>query len=109
MITNAANALALSSVLAVTLDEIDILSLRNVSGEYYRMTVTNVTQITSTKYEYTFYMSESVGNGSIVEVALHGNGATVTLNSGTTYATQALTLTKNNTQSLTIIWTVEVV
>lgn len=108
MITNDANALVLNSVIAVTLDKIEILSLRDVNGEYYRMSATSITQINSKKYEYTFYLSESLGNGDIVEVALHGNGATVSFNTGTTYATQALVLTKNNTQSLTITWTVEV-
>lgn len=108
MITNVTNEIALQSVISATLDSINILSLRNSNGEYYRMSVTNITKINSSKYEFTFFMSENVGNGNIVGVALHGNGATVALNSGTTFAEQGLVLTKTVTQSLTIIWTLEV-
>jgi len=108
MITSAANALVLNSIVAITLAEIDFISLRNVSGEYFRKTVTDIVEINSTKRVYTFFLSEDDGNGDIVEIGLHGNGATVELESGVCYATQALVVSKNDTQSLTVSWTVEV-
>lgn len=109
MITSAANSLVLASVIAASLDKITYLSLRNSSGEYYRKPLTNATQITDKKRTYTFFLAETDGNGSIVEIGLHGNGATGTLNSGTCYATQTLVLTKSIAQSLTIDWTVSLV
>lgn len=108
-ITNDANTLVLNAVITSTLDEIEYISLRNISGEYFRKIVTDVTEVNVTKRTYSFFLDTSDGNDDIVEVALHGNGATVALDSGTTYATQPFVLTKDNTQSLTIDWTVEVV
>lgn len=84
MITNDANALVLSSVVSVTLDEINIISLRNSSGEYFRKQVTDIDEINSAKRVYTFFLNENDGNGDIVEIGLHGNGATTELNSGIT-------------------------
>ena len=108
MITNDANALVLQSVIDVTLDQINIISLSNDSGEFFRKTLTDFIDVNASKKVFTFFMSESEGNGTIVSVGLHGNGATTALNSGTKYATQDFSLIKDNTQSLTIDWTVEV-
>jgi hypothetical protein len=108
LITNDANALVLQSVINVTLSQINILSLSNSSGEFFRKQLTDFIDVNAAKKVFTFFISENEGNGNIVSVGLHGNGATTALNSGTKYASQPLALTKNNTQSLTIDWTVEV-
>ena len=108
MITNDANALVLQSVLSVTLGQIDIISLSSSSGEFFRKTLTDFINVNTSKRVYTFFLSEDDGNGDIVEIGLHGNGATVELESGVCYATQALVVSKNDTQSLTVSWTVEV-
>jgi hypothetical protein len=107
MITNDANTLVFNAVVSATFGEIDIISLRNSGGEFFRKTVTAITSINSTKRVFTFFMSELEGNDDIVEIAIHGNGATATLNSGTTYATSSLVLEKTAAQSLTIDWSVE--
>ena len=109
MISSAANTLVLNTVIAETINKISIISLRNSGGEFFRKAVTDVVSVSSVKKSYTFYMNEAEGNGSIVEIGLHGNGATTTLNSGTCYATQTLTVVKDNTQSLNIDWSVEIV
>lgn len=108
MITSAANTLILNTVLASTINTINIISLRNTGGEFFRKAVTNTIVVSAVEKLFTFYLSESEGNGNIMEIGLHGNGSTTTLGSGTCYATQALTLTKDNTQSLSIDWNVEV-
>jgi hypothetical protein len=108
MITNDANVLVFNTVVGITLDEISHISLRNSSGEYFRKAVTSITVLNSTRRVFTFFINENEGNDNIVEIGLHGNGATATLNTGTTYATNALVTPKNDTQSLTIDWTLEV-
>jgi len=55
---------------------------------------------------FIFYLTETEGNGDIVEIGLH-SGA-VTLNDGICYATQALSVTKDATQSINIEWNMEV-
>ena len=42
-------------------------------------------------------------------MSLYGNGATIALGNGTEMASQAVNITKTNTQSLLIYWTVRVV
>ena len=108
MITNDANALVLQSVLSVTLGQIDIISLSSSSGEFFRKTLTDFINVNTSKKVFTFFLTETEGNGNIVSVGLHGNGASITLNTGTKYASQDFVLVKDNTQSLTIDWTVEV-
>lgn len=108
MTTIEAKSIILNSVISVSLDEVDIISLRDSDGEFFRKPVTDITEINTTKRAYFFYLTEGEGNGDIVEIGLHGNGATTTLNSGTCYATQVLLTTKDSTQSLTIDWSLEV-
>ena len=108
MISNETNQLVLQSVIDVTLDKINVISLRNNDVEFFRKVVTAITDINNTKKTFTFFISETEGNGNITSVGLHGNGATAQLNSGTIYATQVLNVIKDNTQSLTIDWTLEV-
>lgn len=108
-ITAAANALVLSASITASLDSISHIALLNAGGEFIRKAYETVTKITSSKYQYEFYFTESEGNDTIVGIELEGNGATITLDDGTAFATQTLNLVKTNTQSLTIIWTVELV
>jgi len=108
LITSQGNALVLNEVIAETIDKITIMSLRDKNGEFFRKLATDITEVSGVKNVYTFYLNENEGNGNIVEVGLHGNGATTTLGSGMCYATQSLIINKDNTQSLNIDWTVEV-
>lgn len=109
MITAAANALILASVIAESIDNIDVISVRTSGGEIFRIAYQNVDTISATERKYTFYLTEAEGNGSLVGMSLYGNGATVTLGTGTEMATQAVTITKTSTQSLLIYWNVRVV
>jgi len=109
MITSAANTIVLNAVIVATFDSISHISLRKSSGEFFRKAVTDITVINASKETFTFFITESEGNDDIVEVGLHGNGATTTLNSGSTYATQTLVLTKTSSQSLAIDWTITLV
>jgi hypothetical protein len=109
MVTNAANVLALNSVIAATLNSISVVSLKSASGEFFRKIPTSIEVISSQKKRFTFWLNENEGNGNITGFSLYGNGATTTLGTGTEMASQAVTITKDNTQSLTIEWIVEVV
>lgn len=108
-ITAAANTLSLNSVIAAVLDTISVISIKNASGEFFRKVITDIEKVSTSDYLYTFYMNESEANTTIVSVSLYGNGATTTLGTGTEIATQALSLVKDNTQSLTIDWEVSIV
>ena len=109
MITNAANTLALNSVLTATLNTIAVITLKNVSGEFFRKIPTSTAVISSQKKQFTFWLSEAEGNGTIVDLSLYGNGATTILGSGTELVAQTVNIVKDNTNSLTVVWTVEVV
>lgn len=54
------------------------------------------------------FLDESQGNGSIAEIGLLGNGATGTAGSGQLFASGAAAILKDNTQSLTISFEIEV-
>lgn len=108
-ITSAATTLTFNSVLTSTIDNINYIALIKSSGEFFRKTYSEKTMLTSSKCQYTFYLTESEGNDAIVQVELNGNGATATLDSGTDFATQTLILTKTSNQSLTIVWTLELI
>lgn len=108
-ITAAANTLVLSASITASLDSISHIALLNAGGEYLRKAYESRTKITTSKYQYLFYFTEAEGNDTIVGVELEGNGATLTLDTGTAMATQSLSLVKTATQSLTIVWTVELI
>ena len=108
-ITAAANTLVLSASITASLDSISHIALLNSGGEYARKAFVSVDKITTTKYQFLFYFSEAEGNDTIVGVELEGNGASLTLDTGTAFANQALALVKTATQSLSIVWTVELV
>lgn len=108
-VTAAANALILASVIAESIDNIDVISLRTASGELVRKAYQSKETISATERKYTFYLTENEGNGDIVGMSLYGNGATVSLGTGTEMASQAVIITKTDTQSLLIYWAVRVV
>lgn len=108
MVTNEANVLALNSVIASTMDSITVISIQNVSGEFFRKIPTETEVISPQKKQFTFWLNENEGNGTIAGVSLYGNGATVELSTGTEMVSQAVTIEKDNTNSLTVVWTTEV-
>jgi hypothetical protein len=108
-VTSAAEALILASVIAESIDNIDVISVQDAGGEIIRLAPQSTDVISATKRKYTFYLTELEGNGSLVGMSLYGNGATTTLGSGTEMAKQVVNFTKTNTQSLLIYWTVEVI
>lgn len=105
MISTATNTIILNAIISSVLDQITYISLSNSSGEYFRKALTNYTDINLNKRVFTFFISESEGNGSIVQFGLHDS---LTLNGGTCYATQEISLVKDNSESLTLEWSVEV-
>lgn len=107
-VTAAANALILAATIAESIDNIDVISLQNSSGEILRKEPQSTETISATKRKYTFYLTEAEGNDTIVALSLYGDGATTTLGDGTEMATQAVSIVKTNTQSLLIYWNVEV-
>ncbi|MBC2721844.1 hypothetical protein [Desulfosporosinus sp.] len=108
-VTDAARALILASTIATSIDNVDALSVKTIAGELVRITPQNVVTISTTERKYEFYLTENEGNGDLVGMSLYGNGATITLGDGNELATQTVTITKTNTQSLLIYWTVRVV
>lgn len=108
-VTAAANALILTSVIAISIDNIDVISIKDAGGEVIRVVPQDTNVISATEKKYTFYLTESEAVTTITSFSLYGNGATVTLATGTEMCTQAASLEKTNTQSLLIYWTVKVV
>lgn len=107
-VTTAADALILTATIDASIDNIDVISLKKSSGEFFRKAYQAKETISSTQRKYTFYMTTSEGNDTITGMSLYGNGATTTLGTGTEMATQTASLTKTDTQSLLIYWTVGV-
>ena len=99
----------LASAIATSIDNIDVFGVKTISGELIRIVPQDVQVISSVERKYTFYLTETEGNGDLIGVSLYGNGATVTLGSGTEMASQVVSMTKTNTQSLLIHWIVRVI
>lgn len=108
-VTAAAVALILASVIAESIDNIDVVSLQNAGGEILRKAPQAVDVVSPTEKKYTFYFTEAEGNDTIVGISLYGNGATTTLGDGTEMAEQVVNIIKTATTSLLIYWTVRVV
>lgn len=108
-VTNAANALILASTIAISIDNIDVLSVQTTAGEIFRVTPQNVVALSATERKYEFYLTELEGNGALIGMSLYGNGATVTLGDGTEMAEHVVNIPKNNTKSLLVYWIVRVV
>lgn len=106
--TAAGNTLILNSVIAGVFDTISVISVLNASGEFFRKIPTDTEVISPQETHYTFYLNENEGNDDIVGFSLYGNGATDDLGTGTEIVTQVEVLTKDNTESLTIDWTVSI-
>lgn len=109
MITAGANAVILNTVIAETIDKINVLSVSNAVGEIFRKEPQNVDIISSKEKKFTFYISETEAIDTIVKFALYGHGATTTLGDGLEMATQSVNIEKTATQSLLLLWTVKVI
>jgi glycine/serine hydroxymethyltransferase len=109
MITSAAENLILDSVIAESIDNIDVISISKSSGEFFRKAYQNKETISGTERKYTFYLTEVEANDTIIKLSLYGNGATTTLGTGTEMAYSSVNIVKTNTQSLLISWNVKVV
>ena len=108
-VTDGARSLIIASTIATSIDNIDVMSVKTISGELIRIVPQDVTVISAVERKYTFYLTENEGNGDLVGLSLYGNGATVTLGDGIEMASQVVSIPKTNTQSLLIHWTVKVV
>lgn len=108
-VTAAANTLILNSVIAASIDNIDVISVLDAWGEFDRKAYQSVDIISATERKYTFYFTELEAVTTIIGFALYGNGATIAWESGTEMCTQAVSIEKTATQSLLIYWTVKVV
>ena len=107
-VTAAANVLVLAATIAASMDSITVISVQTIAGEIFRKVPTTTDIITAQKKQFTFWLTETEGNGAIIGVSLYGNGATTAFGSGTELVSQAVAILKDNTNSLTIIWEVEV-
>jgi len=108
-VTAAANALILTSAIAQSIDNIDVISISTASGEVYRKAYQNKETLSASERKYTFYLTENEANEAIAKLSLCGNGATTALGDGTEMAYSAVNINKTNTQSLLIYWSVKVV
>ena len=73
-VTAAANALILTSVIAESIDNIDVISLKKAGGELVRKVYQSKETISATERKYTFYLTEGRGNGALTGLSLYGNG-----------------------------------
>ena len=108
-VTDGSRALILASTIATSIDNIDVFGVSTISGELIRIVPQGIETISEVERKYTFYLTETEGNGDLIGVSLYGNGATVTLGTGTEMASQVVSMTKTNTQSLLINWVVRVI
>jgi calcineurin-like phosphoesterase len=108
LITTAGNTLVLNSVIAGVLDTVSVISVKNASGEFFRKIPTATEIITAQQIHFIFYLNESEANDTITGFSLYSNGTTV-LGTGTEIASNVASLTKDNTQSLQVEWTVSIV
>lgn len=108
MITAAGNTLVFNSVIAGVLDTISVISVRRASGEFFRKIPTATEVISAQERLFTFYLNENEANDIITGFSLYAN-ATDDLGTGTELATQAESIAKDNTQSITVNWGVSVV
>ncbi len=109
MITPEANAMILQTVVEKTIDNIDVISVSNASGEIFRKQPQSVESISNSEKKFTFYLTEDEAIDTIVKFSLYGDGATTTLGTGLEMVTQAVNIVKTNTQSLLIVWTLKVI
>ena len=107
--TDGVRALILTSTIATSIDNIDVLSVKAIAGELERFPPQNIVAISLTERKYEFYLTELEAIGDLIGMSLYGNGATVVLGDGTEMATQVVAISKTGTQSLLIYWIVRVV
>ena len=107
-ITAAANTLILNSTIAVSIDNIDVISIYT-TAEIFRKVPQSIETISATERRYIFYLTEMEGNGNITSLSLYGGTATATLGTGTQLCTQVVDIVKTSTKSLLVTWTAKVV
>lgn len=107
-VTAAAKALILNTVINKSIDNINVISLQDAGGEYFRKEFQSVDVISTRERKYTFYLTEDEGNGNIKKMSLYGDGATTVLGTGTEMAEQDVDIEKTGTRSLLIYWNVNV-
>ncbi|ATW27951.1 hypothetical protein [Candidatus Formimonas warabiya] len=107
-VTSEVNTIILNWAIINSIDNINVISLKTASGELFRKGYQSMENTSGTERKYTFYLTESEGNGTLTGMSLFGNGATTTLGTGMEIVTQSVNITKNNTQSLLIYWNVRV-
>jgi hypothetical protein len=108
-VTDGARTLILTSTIATSIDNIDVISVQTISGEIERLEPQNVIVLSATERKYEFYLTEDEGIGTLTIMSLFGNGATITFGTGTEMARQLVNIPKTNTQSLLIYWIVRVI
>jgi hypothetical protein len=110
LINTQINTDILNSAISLSLDKITHIEVLNVGGAFFRKALTDSIEVNTRKRVFTFFITEDEANTNITEVKLFGGtGCTTSFGTGTLYATQTLVLTKTNTQSLLIDWTIELV
>ena len=108
-VTYEAEYLILVSVIAASIDNIDVISVVDAGGECFRKAYQSVDSISATERKYTFYLTEDEGNTDITKLVLYGSEATTEPGSGFPLCEQPVDVEKTNTQSLLIYWTVRAV
>ena len=71
--------------------------------ELFRKSI-SVTSVSSNVVYFTTYLATSESNGNLTEIALFGDEATSTINTGTLFAHTTISKTKTSSDTLTIEW-----
>lgn len=95
------------SVIAIGDGSAPVSTSTELTNETLRKPVT-VSLIDGNTLVKEVYFDESEANGMITEIGLLGAGATVSVGTGQLFGSGAASITKDNTQSLTISFEIEV-
>lgn len=75
--------------------------------ELFRKLV-SVRTVTGNAVEFRTFFTESEANGTLLEVGLFGDNATITADSGVLYSHRVISRTKTNLETLTVDWTLTI-
>ena len=95
------------TVIAVGTGRAPVRTDTQLDGELLRKSVSE-TLIDGNVLVKELYLDETEGNGTLTGLGLLGDGATTTPGTGSLFASSAANLVKNNTQSLTISFEIEI-
>ena len=85
----------------------DIIAIEDTTQEIIRKEAVNIHNVSDTETRYNFFLTEDdVPNETLEKLKLMANGATLTLDTGTSYAEVSPSIEKGPNQSLLIVWTV---